>query len=57
MFFLKSSASENPCKQLYPGQEALQKVLIVVAVLCIPVMLLTKPLILYFRHKRKSQVN
>lgn len=56
MFFLKSSAGENPCKALYPGQEGLQKVLIIVAVLCIPVMLVAKPLILYLRHKRKSQV-
>ena len=33
-----------------------QQILIVIAVLCIPVMLLTKPLILLFRHKKKSQV-
>jgi len=60
MFFFKSSASDEQslypgCKALYPGQEVVQNILIVVAVLCIPVMLLTKPLILYFKHKRKSQ--
>ena len=56
MFFLKTSGDEKPCSALYPGQDIVQKILIIVAVLCIPVMLLTKPLILYFRHKRKSQV-
>lgn len=56
MFFLKTSGTEKPCSALYPGQDIVQKILIIIAVLCIPVMLLTKPLILYFRHKQKSQV-
>lgn len=60
MFFLKSAATDETalypgCKALYPGQDSVQKILIILAVLCIPVMLLTKPLILYFKHKRKSQ--
>ena len=60
MFFLKTSAlddnGEVSCHQLYPGQAALQKFLIIIAVLCVPVMLLGKPLIIYFKHKRKAQV-
>lgn len=56
MFFFKSAAEDDPCKALYSGQSIVQKILIVLAVLCIPTMLLGKPIILYLRHKRKSQV-
>lgn len=60
MFFLKDSAersdgSIDPCKRLYPGQVHVQMVFVIVAVLCIPVMLLTKPLILRHRAKKQSQ--
>lgn len=57
MFFLNSAADENPCKALYSGQSIVQKILIILAILCIPAMLLGKPIILYLRHKRQSQVN
>lgn len=57
MFFLKSAADEDPCKALYSGQSIVQKILIVLAILCIPTMLLGKPIILYLRNKRQSQVN
>ncbi|RNA00785.1 V-type proton ATPase subunit a -like protein, partial [Brachionus plicatilis] len=56
MFFFKSAADEDPCKALYSGQSIVQKILIVLAVLCIPTMLLGKPIVLYLRHKRKSQI-
>jgi hypothetical protein len=55
MFFLKSSSLDDngnlTCRQLYAGQAGLQKFLIAVADLCIPVMLLGKPIVLYMRHK------
>ncbi|NXG13946.1 VPP2 ATPase, partial [Grallaria varia] len=35
---------------LYPGQDALQRILLSVAFLCVPVMLLGKPLYLYWLH-------
>jgi V-type H+-transporting ATPase subunit a len=60
MFFLKTSSLNDDgsvsCRELYPGQAGLQKFLIVIAVLCIPVMLFGKPVVLYLRHKKKSQV-
>ncbi len=37
-------------------QAAFQKFLIIVAVLCVPVMLIAKPVILYRENKKKSQV-
>jgi V-type H+-transporting ATPase subunit a len=57
MFFLTSSSvgDGNACKSLYTGQLTVQTILIILAVLCIPVMLLVKPIILYIRHKKKSQ--
>lgn len=55
MFFLKTSAVGD-CGVLYPGQATVQQILIVIAVLCIPVMLLVKPIVLYLRHKKKSQI-
>ncbi|CAH8440234.1 unnamed protein product [Schistosoma turkestanicum] len=36
---------------LYSGQKAVQSILMVVAVICVPWMLLSKPLILYMRHR------
>jgi len=41
---------------LYPGQHVIQIILLVVAVICIPVMLLAKPLFLLRDHK-KEQAN
>jgi len=54
MFFFKSSATSE-CQILYPGQGGIQIFLILIALLCIPVMLLVKPIILYNRHKKNSQ--
>jgi len=56
MFFLKTSSSEIPCTALYPGQASVQIFLIIAAVLCVPVMLLVKPTIIYCQHKKKSQI-
>lgn len=54
MFFFKSSATSE-CQILYPGQAGVQVFLIMIALLCIPVMLLVKPIILWRRHKKNSQ--
>jgi len=56
MFFLKTSGTDIPCSALYPGQATLQIFLIIMSVLCVPVMLLVKPIIIYCQHKKKSQI-
>ena len=62
MFFFKDSTDvpgkDKPdyCKQLYPGQHYVQMIFIVVAVMCIPVMLFAKPLILWNRDKQKKKL-
>jgi len=61
MFFLKDSAidfngNEDPCKRLYTGQLLVQRVFVVVSVLCIPVMLFTKPAILYYENYKRSTI-
>ncbi|MCI4388512.1 hypothetical protein PGIGA_G00086770 [Pangasianodon gigas] len=45
--FLMQASSTTP---LYPGQTALQVFLLVMALLCVPVLLLGKPLYLYWLH-------
>lgn len=54
MFFFRSSATEE-CQILYPGQPGVQIFLIMIALLCIPVMLLVKPILLWRQHKKNSQ--
>lgn len=54
MFFFKSSATSE-CQILYPGQPGVQIFLILCALICIPVMLLVKPIILWRRHKKNSE--
>merc|ERR1712127_189080 len=44
------------CQALYSGQSAVQKLLIICAVACVLIMLITKPAIAYFKHKRQSQL-
>lgn len=56
MFFLKTQSADIPCTLLYPGQPIVQMILIIIAVLCIPVMLLVKPVWIYVQHKKKSQI-
>jgi len=55
MFFFKSAAEPGSCQVLYPGQAAIQIILILFALVSVPVMLLVKPTILYMRHKKKIQ--
>lgn len=42
-----------PADELYPGQAALQTLLLLVALLCVPVLLFAKPLILRWQHQRR----
>lgn len=63
MFFLKDGTvtivdgekKYDECKRLYPGQHQIQMVFVIVAVLCVPVMLFTKPLLKLREHKKKSK--
>jgi len=43
--------------ELFPGQNIVNKIIVVLAVICIPWMLLSRPVILYMQHKkRRNQV-
>jgi hypothetical protein len=44
-------------KQFYGAQKKLQTLLLVVAVLCIPWMLLGKPIYIIIQNKKKARVN
>ncbi|XP_077106962.1 V-type proton ATPase 116 kDa subunit a 3 isoform X1 [Ranitomeya variabilis] len=47
--------TKNPTnKDLYPGQDIVQMVLVIVALLCVPVLLLGDPICLYIKHRRKK---
>ncbi|XP_075032496.1 V-type proton ATPase 116 kDa subunit a 3 [Mixophyes fleayi] len=48
--FTKNEANTD----LYHGQQDVQKALVVVAVICIPVLLLGDPICLYIQHRRKK---
>ncbi|XP_077483871.1 V-type proton ATPase 116 kDa subunit a 1-like isoform X2 [Amblyomma americanum] len=54
--FLFSYPSE-PCyqAQFYNGQKGLQSFLVILAVICIPWILLSKPFYLYYKHKRAAK--
>ncbi|KAG9328547.1 hypothetical protein JZ751_013371 [Albula glossodonta] len=49
--FLLTQSKENP--PLYPGQEVVQRVLVLLALCSVPVLLLGRPVYLYMCHRRK----
>ena len=59
MVLFKSGAAPKGCSPwMYAGQEGFQKLLVVVAVICVPWMLLGKPLMMmYNRRKQHYQLN
>ncbi|OQR67522.1 V-type proton ATPase 116 kDa subunit a isoform 1-like [Tropilaelaps mercedesae] len=60
MFQYKEVDTDNESKcidfPLYEGQETVQKVFVIIAVICIPWMLLVKPFMLKHRHSRATSM-
>lgn len=52
MFKFSYEVKGGPGDTFYGGQAAIQSILMIIAVACVPWMLLTKPLILRWRYKR-----
>ncbi|KAM7536854.1 hypothetical protein Aperf_G00000087544 [Anoplocephala perfoliata] len=57
MFKFSYEAKGGPGDTFYGGQAAIQSILMVIAVSCVPWMLLAKPLILRWRYKRGVGLN
>uniref|UniRef100_A0A4W3H941 V-type proton ATPase subunit a n=1 Tax=Callorhinchus milii TaxID=7868 RepID=A0A4W3H941_CALMI len=51
------SYNDKSMKYLYTGQKGLQSFLVVVALLCVPCMLVVKPLVLRHQYLRKKHLN
>ncbi|XP_072279200.1 V-type proton ATPase 116 kDa subunit a 3 isoform X2 [Pyxicephalus adspersus] len=51
--FLFAKSESN--KDLYPRQEIVQKILVVVAVVCVPILLLGDPIYQYIQHRKKKR--
>merc|ERR1719230_879700 len=52
--FTKMFMFSDPDDELFSGQATVQKILLVVAVLCIPWMLLVKPIVLYMHSRNPA---
>jgi V-type H+-transporting ATPase subunit a len=58
MMLLNEDKALEGCEaHMYPGQSAVQLAFVIIAVLCIPCILLGKPLFIMYSRKRKSQMN
>jgi len=55
LIFMVLPAPEGQTNNLYSFQEDLQKALIVIAILCIPIMMFCKPCLLLYKHKQKTK--
>lgn len=58
MFMFKMPAENDPAylkEEMFQGQFLLQKILIILALICVPIMLLTKPLFLLCKNKQKKK--
>lgn len=55
MFLFKYD--DGPCEFMFSGQKIMQQTFVVIAVLCIPWMLLIKPFVLKSEHKKQQAIN
>ena len=57
MVLMKETPVPAECDAyMYSGQKALQRLLLIVALLCVPVMLLGKPIYIMRQHKKTPHV-